>query len=379
MDYLFFDIECANCFDGGKICEFGYVITDEHFKMKERNLFLVNPKDKFDPYVIKHMLAYKAETYRSAEDYPSVYPNIQKLFDKETIMVLGHTVDADAGYLNDEARRYNLPFFNYTFYDAKEMFTAYANTQSGVGLEAIGKILGASGPKHAHRSVDDAEATMEVVKEMCHSLGLTLEELISLCPDCIGKTENGIVSTPARERARFRREQEFSEMIAENRIEKSSARKFVKFRNQLKINEHSDSPLAGKKICFSRNYEDTHLKEMIVLIQKLADFGVKCIGKASECDIFVKCDLFDEAGTEIRCARFTAVCSELNAGRKIEIITLDELLEQLAMTSEELKNAPIPCAADFEEKEIDENGGHGSTIGAILCAAGINLRKFYIA
>ena len=379
MDYLFFDIECANCFDGGRICEFGYVITDEHFQIKERNLLLVNPKDKFDPYVIKHMLAYKAETYRSAGDYPSVYPNIRKLFDRKTIMVLGHTVDADAGYLNDEARRYNLPFFNYTFYDAKEMFTAYANTQSGIGLETIGKILGASGPKHAHRSVDDAEATMEIVKELCRSLGVTLEELISLCPDCVGKTENGIVSTPARERARFRREQEFSEMIAENRIEKSSAKKFVKFRNQLKINEHSDSPLAGKKICFSRNYEDTHLKEMIVLIQKLADLGVKCIGKASECDMFVKCDLYDEYGEEIPCARFTVVCNEMNAGKKIEVLTLNELLEQIGMTSEELENAPKPCIADFEEKEVIGNEIHGSTIGELLCAAGINLTKLLIA
>ena len=33
MKYLFFDIECANCFDGkGKICEFGYIQTDENFE-----------------------------------------------------------------------------------------------------------------------------------------------------------------------------------------------------------------------------------------------------------------------------------------------------------------------------------------------------------
>ena len=28
--YLFFDVECANCFNGkGKLCSFGYVLTDE--------------------------------------------------------------------------------------------------------------------------------------------------------------------------------------------------------------------------------------------------------------------------------------------------------------------------------------------------------------
>ena len=36
MKYLFFDIECANCYDGvGKICEFGYVLTDEYFTVLE--------------------------------------------------------------------------------------------------------------------------------------------------------------------------------------------------------------------------------------------------------------------------------------------------------------------------------------------------------
>ena len=31
MKYLFFDIECSNCFQGvGKMCEFGYVLTDEN-------------------------------------------------------------------------------------------------------------------------------------------------------------------------------------------------------------------------------------------------------------------------------------------------------------------------------------------------------------
>lgn len=29
MNYLFFDIECSNCFGGrGKICEFGYMLTN---------------------------------------------------------------------------------------------------------------------------------------------------------------------------------------------------------------------------------------------------------------------------------------------------------------------------------------------------------------
>jgi hypothetical protein len=43
MDYIFFDIECANCFGGrGKICSFGYVITDENFNIRQKNDLIIN-------------------------------------------------------------------------------------------------------------------------------------------------------------------------------------------------------------------------------------------------------------------------------------------------------------------------------------------------
>ena len=48
MEYIFFDIECANCFQGrGKICSFGYVITDESFNVISKNDILMNPHSRF--------------------------------------------------------------------------------------------------------------------------------------------------------------------------------------------------------------------------------------------------------------------------------------------------------------------------------------------
>ena len=48
MKYVFFDIECANCFQGnGKICSFGYVVTDEKFKILEKKDIPMNPHSKF--------------------------------------------------------------------------------------------------------------------------------------------------------------------------------------------------------------------------------------------------------------------------------------------------------------------------------------------
>lgn len=374
MDYLFFDIECANSFNGsGKICEFGYVITDEIFTVKEKKIWLVDPADGFDWYVVKNMLAYPVEQYRAAETYPAVFPKIRQLFEHKDVLILGHTVDADAGYLNDEAKRYGLPFFQFRFYDVKEMFSEYANAKGSVGLEKIGELLGTSGPSHAHKSVDDAEATMEAVKAMCLSLETTLEELIDLCPDCQGETKNGEVRTPKRERAKAAREERFKEAVAANRIEKRIAKRFVNYRNKLKINPNAVSVLAGRVVCFSRNYEDSHLKEMLFLVKKLADNGAKCVGKASDCDLFVRDDFIDENGQTRFCTRLAAVEIEMGEGRSIRIVTMHELLQMLGMTEEDLANVPVPDEETMTAPAARQNGSRCSTIGEILAASSVRL------
>jgi hypothetical protein len=44
MKYLFFDVECYNCHNGiGKICEFGYILTDENFKILAKDDIPMSP------------------------------------------------------------------------------------------------------------------------------------------------------------------------------------------------------------------------------------------------------------------------------------------------------------------------------------------------
>ena len=48
MNYVFFDIECANCIHGeGKICSFGFVKTDENFNVIQEHDLLRNPDAPF--------------------------------------------------------------------------------------------------------------------------------------------------------------------------------------------------------------------------------------------------------------------------------------------------------------------------------------------
>ena len=70
MKYCFFDIECANCFKDnngvsrGKICEFGYLITDENFNKIESAEYIINPKAPFDEYVLNNIFEYREEVGR---------------------------------------------------------------------------------------------------------------------------------------------------------------------------------------------------------------------------------------------------------------------------------------------------------------------------
>lgn len=209
MKYLFFDIECSNCFEGkGKICEFGYVLTDERFNELDKKIFLVNPNAEFDWYVAKNLLAYSKDTYRRSPDYPHCFGKIQPLFTDRDIMIFGHTVDADIKYLNDEAERYALPYFDCKFYDAKYMYSAYAQTPNEFfSVSKICTKLEIALPKHEHKSVDDAYATMLIVQELCRRMDVDVAGLIAQCEDCNGETKDGKITTVVGERARLKREE----------------------------------------------------------------------------------------------------------------------------------------------------------------------------
>ena len=93
MTYLFFDIECANCFDGiGKICSFGYVLCDENFSVIETDDLLMNPAAPFDWYLFKKdskcKLAYSREDYINNPKFPEHYKKIKSLLEESNRIVL---------------------------------------------------------------------------------------------------------------------------------------------------------------------------------------------------------------------------------------------------------------------------------------------------
>ena len=127
MNYLFFDIECANCFLGkGKICSFGYVICDEHFNVLEQKDILINPKAKFHlgkPNSDEGItLAYPKETFLKEPTFNVLYPKIKELLTRKDQIVFGHALTNDLNFLQAEFERYNLETFYIKAFDTQILY-----------------------------------------------------------------------------------------------------------------------------------------------------------------------------------------------------------------------------------------------------------------
>lgn len=387
MKYLFFDVECANCFNGtGKICEFGYVVIDEDFNELDKKMFIINPQSKFDWYVTKNMLAFDRETYMSSHDYLYYFDEIKKMFTDKDMLILGHTIDADMKYLNDEARRYNLPFFTCKFYDAKFMYNTFVKTPNrSFGVAKICDELAINRPKHEHKSVDDAYTTMLIVKEICTRMNVTIEGLIEKSEDCKGETCNGIIKTVVGEKARIRREEMekiYGANIKNNLMSGENKTKFFQFLNGVKPqSEIVQCELTGKTVSISLNYEYAHFKEMLSIVQLLKNRGCSYALKSSESDVFISYEIVDSNGVQMECSRLNHV-QEANAnGATIRVIKFGEFLAILGVAEKELIEMPFPDATMFVRKEkansfsIQHKEKLTITLGDILIAQGIDLKK----
>ena len=179
MKYLFFDIECANCFNkAGKICEFGFVLTDENFNELSAEELVVNPDCLFDPYTIEKLLSFTEEEYKQHPKYPEFYDKIRSLITEKDVKVIGQNTRGDAHFLADESTRYSLPFINFKFYDLGEIYKTTEKLDYNPGLEKMLGFLGIEIKDKMHNALVDARATMLVLKGLCEKHGKGIEDLL---------------------------------------------------------------------------------------------------------------------------------------------------------------------------------------------------------
>ena len=180
MNYLFFDIECANTFDGvGKICEFGYVLVNERLDTVKQGTFFINPSSKFDWYVKHKIIKHPIKKYVQSPLYPKAYKDgIKELLERPDTVYVGHGVRDDVGYINDAAKRYSLPIFDRYTVDSSVIYKNYYSRENKNSLKNIVKELEIGDCKKLHDSEYDAKMTLEYVRVMCKESGLSFSQLI---------------------------------------------------------------------------------------------------------------------------------------------------------------------------------------------------------
>lgn len=181
--FVFFDCECANTFDGiGKICSFGYVITDDELNVIESEDVVMNPECEFDWYLFSGKgdckLAYSKDYFRLKPNFDAYYKDIKKLLTTGNRFIGGFAVGNDVGFLNNGCERYNRDYIQiYAFDMEKYLEATYGKKQK---LVQWAEELGINVAKYqTHKSVDDAILTMLCLKAECQKTGKSAEQIFT--------------------------------------------------------------------------------------------------------------------------------------------------------------------------------------------------------
>lgn len=218
MNYVFFDVECANCLHGeGKICSFGYVKTDADFRIIRKKDILIDPDAKFLLGNVKSgkgiHLAYPLFRFRQAHTFPKYYQEIGSLLSNPENLVFGFAVFQDVSYLAYTCQRYKLPFLNYRFFDVQKMEKEIHQSRNPNGLDTLVATYHLKNFTY-HRSDDDAHMTMEVYQALLKETGLTVKESLSHYAACLNDAKQ-LIDTLEEHKKMKARAQEKKKKISE--------------------------------------------------------------------------------------------------------------------------------------------------------------------
>lgn len=288
MRYLFFDIECA---DGSKaICEFGYVLTDEKFNVIRKRNILIDPECRFnltgrvgqDDLV----LTYPYSEYYKFYPFDESYETIKNLMTQKDLLIFGHAVNNDIGFLIKDCNRYKLPPFDYTAYDIQKMLPVF-NKQNKryTSLEkAFVDLVPAEirSELKDHRACDDAMKTMLVFKAMVVDLEFTPKDLIESCP------ESAYNALEYWKQAKTKKKEKYSKQAKAKKRDEGQILWGELYREHEPLLEDDNS--IGKFITVSGKMKEHHV-ELKHLIQIIKEKGYVAYDRINGSDYLI---VFDE-------------------------------------------------------------------------------------
>ncbi|MBQ7224392.1 MAG: hypothetical protein IJX06_02410 [Clostridia bacterium] len=340
MNYLFFDIECC---DGTHMCSFGYALCDEKFNIIKSDDILINPEAEYFRGMRKHAgfsLAYTEAQMKKAPAFPQRYEFIKNLLTAPDQINIGHAVYNDAGFIKTACDRYALACPEFEFCDTQSMFKTFAkenaieqNPNEDVGLDTMTTLLDLQVySEDIHRSDADAVETMHAFSEMVKRSGKSVTDFIKSCGYCTGGLRKGVVTVDKP--ARMIADENFGhgEMSGKNR---GLLKRFLERISVTPV----DNALKGKKVVISYLYENGHFPNLLKLIERIMSHGGIYCKEGKDADIFMT---YYKKRKE--CLREKEAREYAEKGKKIQFVTLEELIKKLGFESvEQLESAPIPA------------------------------------
>ena len=285
MKYLFFDVECSNCHNGvGKLCEFGYVLTDEKFNIISKDDIPMSPgKGDYSRFDLKGRkgekdieLAYDYEYYYSQPEFPHYYLRIKKMMcDKDTIC-FAYSMSNDIRHIHNTCERYKLTPLNYDCYDVQMLVSKYLNQKGQMKLEtACKEIVGPSSliGLEEHLSRDDSMMEMKIFEAICV---LEQKDSITLLKESEYAKTNSIEYIN-----RIRNRNNKKQIIEANRHHYFS---LVSPNEVLDLKEN-----IGKRYNVSDKLKRDKDK-MVVIINKVQSIGGLFSGRINQTDYFIVLD-----------------------------------------------------------------------------------------
>ena len=252
---VFFDLECANCnMHIAKICEFGYVITDDKLNIIRSDNLIIDPKAPFNVYGFKKggiTLAYDAKTYRKSPPLKAYYEEIKALLTDPDNRIFGYSTEYDADYLRSDLIRSKLPPINFKFIDVMKLFRDYLGRSEKLSLDAVYAEVEGAPPLTHHEARNDSLMTVEALRLFMERSGKTFYEVVNKCPLAYGELfDNRVVKDGT--------------IFAYTKGNRMTTTNANYIRDYLE-SPHTVVPrpgVEGRIFCFDREYNKTHFAEV---------------------------------------------------------------------------------------------------------------------